>query len=215
MDWSKDGVTLHYEKSGQGYPVVLLHGWGCSSESFHAIAQHLAPSFTVYNLDLPGFGQSTPPPEPWDTGVYTQFIEAFLTEQGIQQPILIAHSFGGRLSLQLGAKKIPKKMVLTGCAGLKPKRGLGYYVRVYSYKAMKQLLRLPFFNRNREEILERWRNKKGSSDYQQSNGVMRQVLVKAVNEDLRGFLPQIACPVLLFWGADDTATPLWLSLIHI
>ena len=61
MDWSKDGVTLHYEKSGQGYPVVLLHGWGCSSESFHAIAQHLAPSFTVYNLDLPGFGQSTPP----------------------------------------------------------------------------------------------------------------------------------------------------------
>ena len=56
MDCQLQGINLHYELAGQGQPVVLLHGWGCSTDTFRPVAEHLAAHFTVYNLDLPGFG---------------------------------------------------------------------------------------------------------------------------------------------------------------
>ena len=209
MDCQLQGIKLHYELAGQGQPIVLLHGWGCSTDTFRPVAEHLAAHFTVYNLDLPGFGQSGEPPVPWDTVAYANFVAAFLAECHVQSPILVAHSFGARLAIRLAAQGYTKKMVLTGAAGLKPKRPFSYYVKVYSYKAAKAFLRLPFWAGKREAILEKWRQKRGSADYQQASALMRQCLTLAVNEDLRPLLPQIKASTLLFWGEDDTATPLW------
>ena len=119
-----DGINIVYYEDGAGWPVVLLHGWGCSHETMEPVFKHLAPYFHVYNFDLPGHGSSDEPKEAWSTVEYKEMLKAFFTEERIEKPILIAHSFGGRLSLRLGAEEIPHKMILTGCAGLKPKRGL-------------------------------------------------------------------------------------------
>ena len=57
-------------------------------------------------------------------------------------------------------------------------------------------------------MLERVRAYFGSADYNAAPPVLRQTLVKVVNEDLTRFLPHLACPTLLIWGEKDTATPL-------
>ena len=200
-------LNIVYYEGGTGWPVVLLHGWGCSNETMKAVAEHLAPSFHVYNFDLPGHGESDEPRVAWSTVEYKEMLKTFFAEMGIEKPILIAHSFGGRLSIRLGAEHIPHKMILTGCAGLKPKRGLDYYAKVYSYKAAKKALNLPGLRKKKDEILDNMRGKKGSTDYQQASEAMRGTFVRVVNEDLKDLLTDITAPTLLYWGENDTATP--------
>ncbi len=202
------GLQIVYYESGQGWPVVLLHGWGCSHETMRPVAEHLEGRFHLYNFDLPGHGESDEPREAWSTVEYKEMLKAFFARENIVRPILIAHSFGGRLSLRLGAEEIPHKMILTGCAGLKPKRGLDYYAKVYSYKAAKKALSLPGLRKRKEELLTNLRGKRGSTDYQQASEEMRGTFVKVVNEDLKELLPKIQAPTLLYWGENDTTTPL-------
>lgn len=201
--------SVFYLAGGSGYPLLLLHGWGCSSETMLPVFNRLSADFAVYNFDLPGFGMSPEPPAAWDTSAYADMLAAFIAENcGGLAPLIIGHSFGGRLALRLGARGIPKKMLLTGCAGLPPHRGLDYYAKVYSYKAAKKLLSLPGLSARREELLNNARSKSGSEDYRNASEVMRAVFVKTVNEDQTANLPKISAPTLLFWGEDDTATPL-------
>lgn len=201
------GMNVIYYEGGAGYPVVLLHGWGCSNETMKPVAEHLESRFHVYNLDLPGHGESDEPREPWSTVEYKEMLKSFFAGLGIEKPILIAHSFGGRLSIRLGAEGVPHKMILTGCAGLKPKRGIDYYAKVYSYKAAKKMLSLPGLRKKKDEILADMRGKKGSDDYKQASEAMRGTFVRVVNEDLKDLLPQVSASTLLYWGENDTATP--------
>lgn len=202
-------LKVYYQAGGSGYPLLLLHGWGCSSETMLPVFNQLCRNFAVYNFDLPGFGISPEPPSAWGTADYADMLAGFIAENcGGLPPLIIAHSFGGRLALRLGARGIPKKMLLTGCAGLPPHRGLDYYAKVYSYKAAKKLLSLPGLSARREELLNNARAKSGSDDYRNASEVMRAVFVKTVNEDQTENLAKITAPTLLFWGENDTATPL-------
>jgi pimeloyl-ACP methyl ester carboxylesterase len=58
------------------------------------------------------------------------------------------------------------------------------------------------------ELIDDWRSRQGSADYRNATPIMRQCLVKAVNEDLTGLLPKIKQDTLLIWGDKDTATPI-------
>ena len=104
---------LYYLEGGSGWPVFLLHGWGCSSETMLPVFQHLAANFHVYCFDLPGFGLSPEPPAAWDTEEYAALLAEFCRQHCQRPPVLLAHSFGGRLSLRLAAQGIPHKMILT------------------------------------------------------------------------------------------------------
>lgn len=202
-------LDVYYLAGGSGHPVLLLHGWGCSSQTMQPVFNHLVQNFRVYNFDLPGFGISPEPPAAWDTNDYADMLAAFIAENCADcPPFIVGHSFGGRLALRLGARGVPAKMLLTGCAGLPPKRGADYYAKVYSYKAAKKLLSLPGFSKRREEMLESAKSKSGSEDYRNASEVMRAVFVKTVNENQTDNLPKITAPTLLFWGENDTATPL-------
>lgn len=202
------GTRFCYTEEGSGYPVILMHGWGCNHTTLASIEQTLLPYFKVYNVDFPGFGESTEPDQVWGVEDYTQLIEQFVKSQKIDNPILLGHSFGGRVAILYGSRNKAKKIILTDAAGIKPKRSLKYYYKVYSYKAMKKIIKL-FYGSNRgEELLNKIRAKKGSSDYSNSTPKMRAILSKVVNEDLKASLPSIGCPTLLIWGENDTATPL-------
>ena len=197
-----------YLAGGAGWPLLLLHGWGCTSETMLPLFRHFAAGFRVYDFDLPGFGLSPEPSSAWDTAAYANMLAAFIAANCEKPPIIIGHSFGGRLALRLGARQIPHKMILTGCAGLPPHRGLDYYAKVYSYKAAKKLLSLPGLSAQREKLLEEAKQKSGSADYRSASEVMRGVFVKTVNEDQTANLAKIAAPTILYWGENDTATPL-------
>lgn len=200
-----NNLNVAYQVAGEGDVVVLLHGWGGEADSFKPVFEWLAQTHRVYALDLPGFGRSEHPPTAWGTPDYAQFVTAFFKKLGIPKAHLIGHSFGGRISIILGAEHPEKveKLILVDSAGIKPRRTAKYYLRVSLAKVGKQLRRCGSYGTWFANAMSR---RLGSSDYQNA-GAMRATLVKVVNEDLRPLLSRIAAPALLIWGADDEDTP--------
>lgn len=195
---------------GKGAPVVVMHGWGCSRSTVSSIERiALNLGLPVLNVDFPGFGESPEPDSVWGTDDYSRQIEGLLDRLGIgPDAVLIGHSFGGRVAITIASRRKVGKVVLVDAAGVKPKRSLKYYAKVYAFKAQKHLLRLLLGQKKAEERLNRLRAKAGSSDYAGASPRMRQILSRVVNEDLTGLMPKITAPTLMVWGEEDTATPL-------
>ncbi|MBR4483570.1 MAG: alpha/beta hydrolase, partial [Erysipelotrichaceae bacterium] len=121
----------------------------------------------------------------------------------IEDPIIIGHSFGCRIAIQYAVHYPVHRMVLTGAAGIRDKRGIDYYARTYTYKLGKKILSLKPFEKYKEELMKN----AGSEDYRNSSGVMRQTFVKIVNEDLKDLLKDVKAETLLVFGENDEATP--------
>ena len=139
---------------------------------------------------------------------YTQSIEAILKAEGIENPILMGHSFGGRVSIVYASRNATRKVILVDAAGVKPKRSLKYYLKVYTFKTLKHLAPIFLGKERAAALIEKRRAKAGSSDYSNASPKMRAILSKCVNEDLCHLMPRIKASTLLFWGENDTATPL-------
>lgn len=203
-----NGLNFHYTVQGSGSPIVLMHGWGCNLTTLASIEKVAAENHTVYNVDFPGFGESEEPHEVWGVELYTQLIEKFIEAEGIENPILLGHSFGGRVGILYSSRNKVKKLILVDAAGVKPRRSLKYYFKVYTYKLGKKLMPLIYGKKGAQERIEQMRAKRGSSDYNNASPMMRAILSKVVNEDLKHCMPKISAPTLLIWGENDTATPL-------
>jgi pimeloyl-ACP methyl ester carboxylesterase len=207
-----EGIRLHYHEVGAGTPVLLLHGWGSSLDSFKHLEKHLAPNFRVLLLDLPGFGGSEPPPTAWSLTDYVELVKAFMSKLDLVNPAVVGHSFGGRIAICLGAQGLLSKLILASSAGVRPRRKPQYYIKVYSYKAAKHLLNLAP-QKLRSALLEKLQQRFGSSDYRNASPILRKTLVNVVNEDLSRLLPDIKVPTLLLWGENDADTPLYQAKI--
>lgn len=205
-----DGLKVNYDETGpaDAPAVILMHGWGCQWSTVDSIAKILNPKMHVYNVDLPGHGKSDEPPVVWGVEDFTKLIEKFITKLNIKNPSLIGHSFGGRIAILLSSRHDIKKVVLVDAAGIKPRRNPKYYIKVYSYKVAKRILPIILGKKFGNKALEKWRGKAGSSDYRNSSPMMRAVMSKCVNEDLKKVMPNIKASTLLVWGENDTATPL-------
>jgi len=211
-----EGNSAGWYKTGTGKPLLILHGWGSSSAVMTPLAKSLSDIRTCYLVDFPGFGNSPEPDGAWDVNKYTDFTEAFIKTVIKEDSIdILVHSYGNRVLLKLlnrDAGDILDKIIITGGAGLKPKRSAKYYFRKYTAKVLKA----PFSilpGKLREKGLEKLRSTKlwkslGSSDYKQLSGTMRETFVKSVTEYLDDLLPGIEHEALLIWGKTDTATPL-------
>lgn len=205
-----DGVSLRYDVEGSGpRAVIVLHGWGCKASTMALPAQAASgEGTTVYNLDLPGFGGSSEPAEIWGIDHYTSLLEEFVRRNGIERPTLVGHSFGGRMAILYASRNDVDRLILIDAAGIKPRRSLRYYIKVYSFKAGKRILPWLVGCARADEIIDRWRGKAGSSDYAAASPRMRAIMSRVVNEDLTGRLTLIKAPTLLIWGEKDTATPM-------
>lgn len=209
-DINIEGLRLHYDETGPdgAPPVILMHGWGCNLSTVRSIAAILEPAMKVYNLDLPGHGKSDEPPTPWGVDDYTRFVEQFIAHLDIEKPTLIGHSFGGRISILMASRQPIPRMVLVDAAGIKPKRKPKYYLKVYSFKAARKILPYIIGRNAADKVIDRWRGRAGSADYRNSSPMMRAVMSRCVNEDLKAVMPRIKASTLLIWGENDTATPL-------
>jgi len=206
-----NGVSFAYSvEPGVGAPVVLMHGWGCSRSTLASIEQVVsAIGRPVINIDFPGFGDSTEPPAVWGVDEYTTAFEELMRREAVgPDAVLLGHSFGGRVAILYASRNDVGKLVLVDAAGVKPRRSLRYYAKVYAFKAQKHLLRLLLGRRRAEERLDRLRAKAGSSDYAAASPRMRAIMSRVVNQDLCGVMSLISAPTLLIWGEADTATPL-------
>jgi len=93
-------------------------------------------------------------------------------------------------------------VVLTGAAGIKPRKSIPHKIRTVIFKAGKVFLK-PF-----PRLKLKLQSRSGSADYRAASPLMRQCLVKIVNEDLTPLLPKVKREVLLIWGENDDSTPL-------
>ncbi|WP_423363825.1 alpha/beta fold hydrolase [Mycoplasma sp. P36-A1] len=210
MEVTIDNMIINYEEIGHGQPVILMHGWGQNLEMMYSIVAGLKDQYHVYNIDLPGFGHSDEPSKAYTIDDYTNFLEEFVKINNIDNPIIIGHSFGCRIAIKYAARKNPvKEMVLTGAAGLIDKKTPLYYFRVYTYKFFKIFKNVPFIKYYIQEAMDN----AGSEDYKNSSPVMKGILKNAVNEDLESYLGKITCPVLLIFGSNDDATPVWMAKV--
>ena len=186
-------------------PLLLLHGWGCTHSIFDAFLPEFSSHHKVFALDFPGFGESDEPSEVWGVEEYTRMVEAFCASLNIEKPAIVCHSFGGRVAILFASRNSVDRMIFADAAGIRPRRSLSYYIKVYSYKAAKWwILKV----RKDEKAFLKLRASRGSSDYKNASERMKAILSKTVSQDLSAYLPKIKAPVLLFWGENDTATPL-------
>lgn len=187
------GDVMYYEIKGSGECVLLLHGWGLNSKMMQFISDDLCSSYQVINVDLPGFGNSKLD-QVYDIKDYCLAIKKLLDSLNINEVYIVAHSFGARIAFEYALNYVCKGLFLSGAAGIKDNISMSKKVSQRLYKCFKWL---PL----------KW----GSSDYQMANPIMKQVLVKCVNQDYLPLLKNIKIPVRLFWGNEDKQTPLWMG----
>ncbi len=206
-----NGNSLSEIVIGEGLPILMLHGWGASADLMLPLAKSLAPlGYQCLIPDLPGFGESAPPPEAWDTIQYAELMLAYLDAHSIQRAFLIGHSFGGRISLVLGADHADRvvKMGLFNSAGIPPRRSLSSRVRLTLYKAGRDWLAALGAKSISERLRSWYGNRYGSTDYQTA-GALKETFLKVVNGDLSSYASRVSVPTLLLWGENDADTPLW------
>ncbi len=204
------GLNIEYSDCGEGTPVLLLHGWGASFDTYRGVINTLKDRCRVVAVNFPGCGRSDTMETPWTLDDYCDFVLKFMEEVNLENPIIFGHSHGGRVTLKLTAEGLvkPPKIVLIDSAGLIPVKSARQKRRAKNFKRIKAVLSLPVINLFSKGLLERARKHYGSADYNAAPPVLRQTLVSLVNTDLRDIIHKISCPTLLIWGENDTATPL-------
>ena len=195
-----DGA-LFGERFGTGQPrVVALHGWGRSHVDFDAVLKGL----DAISIDLPGFGVSPPPAEVWGAVEYAAALQPVL-EECVDSPVLVGHSFGGRVAAVYAAQTPHNVagLVLAGVPLLhrddRPPSRPSLIYRLAKWAYERGLIS--------DGRMEEEKQRRGSEDYRAAAGVMRDILVKAVNESYEDELRLIRCPVRLVWGANDSEVP--------
>lgn len=214
-----NGLNINYIDEGSGQLLLMLHGWGSNIELFKGIIDFAKSKYHVVAMDMPGFGKSDEPKEPMNVDDYVNFVISFIKElyPSEKEIILLGHSMGGRIIIKLtsgmhdGRIKtdftVPK-IVLTDAAGVKPVRSAAQNKRTKRYKFYKSIITKTGIAKAFPGTLDALQKKFGSADYAAASPIMRQSLVKVVNEDLVPYMPSVTMPALLIWGDLDTATPL-------
>ena len=163
------------------------------------VGDRLKKNNRVIIVDLPGFGNSPEPSKIWTMYDYAECIKKLLDELKIKKPILIGHSFGGKISLIYASMYEVNKLILFGSPYKKEVRKLSMKTKV-----LKKLKNVPGLNKF-EGFAKRHI---GSRDYKNASDFMRKILVEHVNLDITENVKKIKCPTIIVWGTMDNEVPI-------
>ena len=179
----------HYLKAGSGTPVVLIHGGASDSQEWVSTINALCHRYSLYAPDLIGYGLSDRTKEGYYLSDFSEFILGFVETLGLEQPVLVGHSFGGRLCLDIALRHPEKihKLVLADAAGL-GKISPWSNILLTGLWAIRKLLQ-------RRQPFPKFLNKEGED----SNWL-------CVDE-----LPNLKTPTLIIWKRHDLYFPLAIA----
>lgn len=189
-------INVNYEfyDNNSNENLIFLHGWGQNIAMMQPIAEPFIKRHNVLILDLPGFGESDEPTEVWSIYDYAEMVNFFVKELKLKNPIIIGHSFGGKIALTYAIKYDPKKVVLLASPYKKKIKKESIKLKV-----LKSLKKVPGLNKLENVVKKHM----GSTDYRNASEMMRKILVAHVNLDLTSELKNVKCSTLLIWGTND------------
>lgn len=178
-----------------------MHGYLSNGNSFYNQIKFFERNYQVFYPDFKGFGNNLGMQYPYSLDDYVIDLNEYMYKEGIVCPHVVAHSFGGRVALKMASQnpKIFDKLVLTGCAGLKPKSTLKKTTKKLVFNMLKKIIK--------KERLRCFY----SSDYLALDPIMRQSFIKIVSEHLDHCLEKIENQTLLIFGNKDNETPLYMA----
>ena len=218
------GVNLHYQDTGpskNAIPIVFLHGFGASLQTWETWAQALSEDYRVISVDLPGFGLTGEDP----SGIYTdqrsvEVLEAFLKELNIPKVVLVGNSMGGKFAWQFAARypnQVAKLVLISPDGYASP--GIEYGKKP-DVPAIADLYRYFFSKTFLAMNLEpAYANPKTLSDalvnryydLMLAPGVRGAILARMQQTVLQDPVPSLASiqvPTLLIWGEKDAFIPI-------
>lgn len=191
-------ININYIQYGSGSDVVLLHGWGQNIAMMKPIGDRLQKNHRITILDFPGFGESEEPKTALTVYDYCEILEELLKKLKVKKPVIMGHSFGGRIAIIYASRNEVERVVLFGSPCIRKEVKPSLKLRM-----LKTLKKIPGINK-----LEGFaKNHMGSRDYKNASEVMKKILVNVVNEDLSECAKKINVPTLLIWGDRDTEAP--------
>ena len=196
MEYKYKDVSINYSfyDNKSKTNIIYLHGWGQNIEMMMPIAKPFIKKDNVLIIDLPGFGLSSEPTYEWELNDYADMVYELSKKLKMKNPILIGHSFGGKISICYALKYDVKKLVLLASPYKK-----GIKKTSLKVKMLKAMKKVPGLRK-----LENYVKKHvGSTDYRNASVMMRNILVKHVNTDLTEEVKNIKCPTVLIWGTND------------
>lgn len=193
-----DSININYIRyeNKNKKTIIFLHGWGQNIEMMQSLANPFKEEFDILIVDLPGHGKSEEPKTVYTVYDYVDCLKKLIDSLKIINPILVGHSFGGKVSLLYASKYDVSKIVLLASPYKKEITKLSLKVKV-----LKNLKKIPGLN-NLEEFAKKHI---GSADYKNASPNMRKILVETVNLDITEEVKKIKCPALIIWGTLDEA----------
>ena len=225
----EDAVKLAIHESGRGKPIVLLHGLGASSFTWHLIAPALAKTNRVIAIDLKGFGESDKPlDDRYSIFDQAKLVDDFITRRKLRDVTLVGHSFGGGVALAValnqmdeGKHQIEKLVLIDSVAYRQP---LPFFFQVLRMPIIGELgmsLVPPEVQLTRALSIAYYKDEKVTADTVNhyasalhSEGG-RHALFHTINsldpdaaEQISQRYPMLKTPALLLWCDHDKIVPL-------
>lgn len=200
-------LLVHYEVSGKGKLVVLLHGWGDSAKGLTDLRNRLAEKYQVLALDLPGFGATQPPDDVWDLDDYADFTSATLQKINLGNTYaVIGHSNGGALAIRAFSlnKLEAEKLVLIAASGIRS----GASIKRLLLKVVAKVGNIATI-----WMPERYRRALRQSLYGAAGSDMlvvphlQETFKRTVRQDVQQDAAKITTPTLLIYADNDQAVP--------
>ncbi|WP_028581457.1 alpha/beta fold hydrolase [Desulfogranum japonicum] len=217
-----NGRTVRYGVTGDGPPVVLVHGTPWSSFNFRHLIDAISKDFTVYYYDLIGYGQSDKSPGDVSLGIQNQVLDRLLNYWGLEKPAIIGHDFGGATVLRthLINKWEFDKIVLIDPVAVSP-WGSPFFMHVRTHEAafagvpdyiheaivrayVKTAAFKPIDDAMLDMIVRPWTEPNGKTAF------YRQIAQanSSYTDEVQPLYAQISRPVLILWGREDSWIPL-------
>lgn len=194
-----DNILTNYEILGSKNQknILILHGWGQSLENWKFVANKLSENYMVVLLDLPGFGSSSQPNSTFGMQEYSNFVNEFINKMKLENIILIGHSFGGKISIEIASENSKiDQLFLISPSGIENRSFIVNIKNIISKILRVLLFWLP------EKFKENYRFIIGSRDYINA-GKMREIFKKVINEKMISYAENIDLPTIIVWGEKD------------
>ncbi len=190
--------------------LVVLHGWGLSGIRFAKLVASLnSHGDQVLAPDFPGFGEAPHPDKPWKLTDYVQWLREYLKNKRIVNPVLIGHSFGGRVALkyqELYPKSV-RALILSGTPGFTPIPRQRLLLFIFLAKLGNFLFSIPPLSLVKDDVRRWYYYVVGAKELFRAEGVMRQTFKNVVEEKLVSAMESVSVPCLLVWGELDIIVP--------